>query len=632
MLNKIVLPALLLCLPWAAAAQTDVRVNAGGSAVAATGTTPAWMADRYFSGTSGTSSTTNAIDVTGVTNPAPQAVYRTSRYTASTSGLRYTIPGLVPGKKYAVNLHCSENSFSAAGARQFNVRINGLQVLTNFDIFAAAGRRNKAVVRTFHATSSAAGTIEVLLTLGSTGNPSINGIELVPVPAPTSTRVTSVEVWTKRALTTPQQLANAPALLGDAPIYAERDLFEGPVNIYGNFVSRQITKFLAPMSGTYRFWIAADQKAMLWISPDAPNFVNRAPICKVMTAPPPLRRQWGKYAEQASAPLSLEGGRTYYLMAIQTEADGNNINHLSVGWMLPGGTYERPIPGSRLILTPPMAMSMSASPASIRAGAGSVLAWGVSNATGCSASAVPAQAAWTGPKSHTGGRQTVTPAQTTAYTLICTGVNGVGRTVQTTVAVVPPLSMLFTAAPTTVVAGAPTTLTWSVSNAASCSASASPAVAQWSGGKSATGGTQVVTPSVSTAFTLTCVPSDGSPSASSSVTVTVVPDNGAVIRNPRRVEFLPSADHNARLPDGTPVVANYSFEIYMTGATAPFHTINLGKPAPGTDGIIRYDFSSTVPAWPLPGGIYEARVAAVGPNGSGRSSVSNRFDFNLSVY
>jgi len=100
------------------------------------------------------------------------------------------------------------------------------------------------------------------------------------------------------------------------------------------------------------------------------------------------------------------------------------------------------------------------------------------------------------------------------------------------------------------------------------------------------------------------------------------------ITNPRIVEFDPSADHSVTLPGGQPAVERYDFEIYIVGATAPFHTVNLGKPAPEADGKIRYDFSSQIASWPLPGGTYESRVAAVGPTGVGRSDVSNPFTFS----
>jgi hypothetical protein len=100
--------------------------------------------------------------------------------------------------------------------------------------------------------------------------------------------------------------------------------------------------------------------------------------------------------------------------------------------------------------------------------------------------------------------------------------------------------------------------------------------------------------------------------------------------NPRIVEFSPSADHNTTLPGGQPAVSRYDLEIYQAGASAPFQTTSMGKPSPATDGLVHYDFSGQVVGWPLPGGTYEMRATAVGPNGSGRSNASN--PFTLSQY
>ena len=102
------------------------------------------------------------------------------------------------------------------------------------------------------------------------------------------------------------------------------------------------------------------------------------------------------------------------------------------------------------------------------------------------------------------------------------------------------------------------------------------------------------------------------------------------IDNPRLAEFEPSPDHATMLADGQPMVSSYALEIYRTGAATPFHMVDIGKPAPRTDGKIGFDFWSQVASWPLPGGAYEARVAAIGPDGIGRSDRSNTFTFTIS--
>jgi hypothetical protein len=73
----------------------------------------------------------------------------------------YTIPGLTAGSSHTVRLHFAETFFSTAGSRTFNVIINGTQVLTNFDIFAAAGAKNKAIIEQFTATANSSGQIVV---------------------------------------------------------------------------------------------------------------------------------------------------------------------------------------------------------------------------------------------------------------------------------------------------------------------------------------------------------------------------------------------------------------------------------------------------------------------------------------
>jgi len=163
-----------------------VRVFTAGGSVTPTPTTTAgsvqidsrgpatgsWVADTDF--TDGTAVThANTIDTSGVTNPAPVGVYQTNRY----GNFSYSRPGLSPGGTYTVRLHFAEIFWTAAGKRVFNVTINGTQVLTNFDIFAAAGAANKAVVEQFTATASSSGTI-TLQFITVTDNAQINGIEI----------------------------------------------------------------------------------------------------------------------------------------------------------------------------------------------------------------------------------------------------------------------------------------------------------------------------------------------------------------------------------------------------------------------------------------------------------------------
>jgi hypothetical protein len=87
---------------------------------------------------------TNAVNVTGVSNPATQAVYQSARTgDLGGQGFTCTIPNLTAGHPYTVRLHFVESAYTA-GRRMFNVTANGQTLLRNFDIFATAGAMFKA--------------------------------------------------------------------------------------------------------------------------------------------------------------------------------------------------------------------------------------------------------------------------------------------------------------------------------------------------------------------------------------------------------------------------------------------------------------------------------------------------------
>lgn len=142
------------------------------------GAVGSYTADIDASGSNmGTDSVTHAIDMTGVAfqSPAPSAIYQGERYGSSFS---YTLPNLTPGKSYAVRLHFAETYYTTTGGREFNVLINGRQVLTNFDIVAAAGAGFKANIQAFTATASGAGSITIQFTQGPADWPKVSGIEI----------------------------------------------------------------------------------------------------------------------------------------------------------------------------------------------------------------------------------------------------------------------------------------------------------------------------------------------------------------------------------------------------------------------------------------------------------------------
>src|SRR5260370_32047870 len=65
-----------------------------------------------------------------------------------------------------------------AGQRVFNVLINGTQVLTNFDIIAAAGAANKAIVEQFTVNANPSGQF-VIQYVTVKDNAKSSGIEII---------------------------------------------------------------------------------------------------------------------------------------------------------------------------------------------------------------------------------------------------------------------------------------------------------------------------------------------------------------------------------------------------------------------------------------------------------------------
>ncbi|HOL73345.1 MAG TPA: malectin domain-containing carbohydrate-binding protein, partial [Bryobacteraceae bacterium] len=102
-------------------------------------------------------------------------LYRTERYGA----FRYRFD--VPAGNYRVNLHFAEIFFSRPGERVFDVFINGQKALVNFDIVAAAGGPNRAVVRQFDVSLPAPGMVIELAP--RVENAKISGIEILPAGA-----------------------------------------------------------------------------------------------------------------------------------------------------------------------------------------------------------------------------------------------------------------------------------------------------------------------------------------------------------------------------------------------------------------------------------------------------------------
>ncbi len=155
-----------LSLPYAKPA-TPVLIDAGSSA-----NQGSYVADKGYSGGSAATSSA-AVSVDGSLDTASAAVYQTNRY----GSFSYTLGGFTSGSRHIVKLHFAETHWTQTGARQFNVSLNGAQVLTNYDIVLAAGAANKARVETFSAVANSSGQIVMQFSTVK-DNAQVNAIEI----------------------------------------------------------------------------------------------------------------------------------------------------------------------------------------------------------------------------------------------------------------------------------------------------------------------------------------------------------------------------------------------------------------------------------------------------------------------
>jgi len=119
--------------------------------------------------------------------------------------------------------------------------------------------------------------------------------------------------------------------------------FQGKVNWSDSYCSRICGYIYPPTTGNYVFWISSDDQSWLFLSTND-NPAEKQQIARVASWV--ALGTWEQEPNQKSKPIPLQAGRRYYIEALHIESSGND--HVAVGWQLPDGTMERPIPGSRL--------------------------------------------------------------------------------------------------------------------------------------------------------------------------------------------------------------------------------------------------------------------------------------------
>jgi mannan endo-1,4-beta-mannosidase len=119
---------------------------------------------------------------------------------------------------------------------------------------------------------------------------------------------------------------------------------ETPVRWATNFSARITGELIAPQSGDYQFWIADAGRSELWLGTDE-SAAGKHRIGGVTGATP--YQKWPHINEAVSDVVTLQAGRKYFFELRQWQPQGSTQLH--VGWQLPDGTRERPIPAYRFL-------------------------------------------------------------------------------------------------------------------------------------------------------------------------------------------------------------------------------------------------------------------------------------------
>ncbi|MFT3992209.1 MAG: PA14 domain-containing protein [Luteolibacter sp.] len=137
------------------------------------------------------------------------------------------------------------------------------------------------------------------------------------------------DIWTGISGTTVASLTSQAKFSKPAQVTG---MSGGPLKFgsYGNNYGQRIKGVIVPpLSGSYRFWVAADDAAEFWLSTDSSR-LHKNKISYVTTDTDV--DAFDTTPSQKSALVSLVAGRPYYYEILQKEGTGSD--HLSVAWNL----------------------------------------------------------------------------------------------------------------------------------------------------------------------------------------------------------------------------------------------------------------------------------------------------------
>ena len=117
---------------------------------------------------------------------------------------------------------------------------------------------------------------------------------------------------------------------------------QSPTNVGEDFGRRISGILVPPEDGEYRFWIYSDDQCILKLNNAGEKPENAKEILRVSDYSP---ADWEE--SRRSRPIALRKNKRYYFEILHKEGGGDDF--CAVGWTLPDGAKERPIPGKRFL-------------------------------------------------------------------------------------------------------------------------------------------------------------------------------------------------------------------------------------------------------------------------------------------
>lgn len=281
---------------------------------------------RAIDGSGNTSGNSNTINITTLDNILPSAPSNLSAGSVGSASLILNWTAAadnVAVTGYDVYRNGSKINTSVVTATSYNV--TGLTASTAYQFYVNA--------------RDAAGNI----------SPNSNTVNVTTAAAPVScsgTGSVNFQRWnnitgsTVASLTSNSNYPNNPSSSGTLTS------FEIPSNSGDNYGMRVWGYLCPPATGSYTFWIAADDNTELWLSTtSSPSNRVRIAFHNGYTS----SRQWNKYTSQKSAAITLNSGQLYFIEAMMK--DGTGGDNMAVGWSRPGQSTTAPsevIPGVQL--------------------------------------------------------------------------------------------------------------------------------------------------------------------------------------------------------------------------------------------------------------------------------------------